>query len=86
VAGAAVFQIDDWDREVADWARREQPIFGNDAAQWSDDLRSASSIAYVATVLLTPGGDDPASGSVTRQRALPSVSPRVARPASRPRP
>ena len=61
LAGAVVFQIDDWDREVADWARRETPVFGStgDAARWSDDLRSASSVAYAATVLLTPSGDEP---------------------------
>jgi membrane-associated phospholipid phosphatase len=59
LAGAVVFQIDDWDREVADWARRERPLFGSqrNAVRWSDDLRSASSLAYVATVLLTPSGD-----------------------------
>jgi membrane-associated phospholipid phosphatase len=70
VTGAAVFQIGDWDREVADWARREQPIFGNDAAQWSDDLRSASSIAYVATVLLTPGSDEPDEWFVNKAKGL----------------
>ena len=73
LAGAAVFQIDDWDREVADWARREQPLFGStqNAERWSDDLRSASSVAYAATVLFTPSGDDAASGFGTRQRAWP---------------
>lgn len=61
LAGAVVFQIDDWDREVADWARRETPVFGSteNAAEWSDDLRTASSVAYTATVLLTPSGDEP---------------------------
>ncbi|MFC5576867.1 phosphatase PAP2 family protein [Lysobacter niabensis] len=61
LVGAAVFQVGDWDREVADWAQRERPLFGSqrNAARWSDDLRSASSAAYVATVLLTPGGDEP---------------------------
>lgn len=61
LAGAVVFQIDDWDREVADWARRETPVFGStdNAEQWSDDLRTASSVVYTATVLLTPSGDEP---------------------------
>lgn len=60
LAGAAVFQVGDWDREVADWARRERPLFGSqrNAERWSDDLRSASSVAYAATVLLTPSGDE----------------------------
>ena len=69
LAGAVVFQIDDWDREVSDWAQRERPIFGSqaDAEQWSDDLRSASSLAYAATVLLTPSGDEP--GEWVRNKA-----------------
>lgn len=60
LAGAAVFQVGDWDREVADWARRERPLFGSqdNAERWSDDLRSASSLAYATTVLLTPSGDE----------------------------
>ena len=60
LAGAAMFQIDDWDREVADWARREQPLFGSqqNAERWSDDLRTASSVAYAATVLFTPSGEE----------------------------
>lgn len=61
LAGAAVLQVDDWDRDLSDWARREQPVFGSqrDAERWSDDLRSASSLAYVATVVFTPSGDAP---------------------------
>jgi len=60
LAGAAVFQVGDWDREVADWARREHPLFGSqrNAERWSNDLRTASSVVYAATVLLTPGGDE----------------------------
>lgn len=57
LAGAVVFQVGDWDQDVAHWAQREQPLFGSDAERWSDDLRSASSWAYVASVLVTPSGD-----------------------------
>lgn len=59
--GAAVFQIDDWDRRVSDWARDETPVFGSQhqAEQWSDDLRTASVVAHYATMIATPGGDDP---------------------------
>ncbi len=62
LAGAAVFQIGDWDHEVAEWAQRETPVFGSveDAAEWSDRLRSASAWSYALTVLLAPGGDTPA--------------------------
>jgi hypothetical protein len=61
LAGAAMFQIDDWDRRVSDWAREHTPVFGSEAHadEWSDDLRSASVLAHWATMLATPGGDDP---------------------------
>jgi hypothetical protein len=59
--GAATFQIDDWDRRTADWARENTPVFGStgNAEQWSDDLRSASAWAHYITIVATPGGDDP---------------------------
>lgn len=60
LAGAAVFQIDGWDRKVSDWARDNTPIFGSQQAadDWSDYLRTASSVAYFSTVLTTPGPDE----------------------------
>ena len=59
--GAAAFQIDNFDRRTSDWAREHTPVFGsqNSAKDWSDDLRSASSVAHYATILATPSGDDP---------------------------
>lgn len=59
--GAAAFQIDNFDRRTSDWAREHTPVFGsqNSAKDWSDDLRSASSFAHYATIIATPGGDDP---------------------------
>lgn len=61
IAGAALLQIDDWDRDIADWAREETPIFGSvdNAARWSDDLKTASVVAFHVTALATPGGDTP---------------------------
>jgi membrane-associated phospholipid phosphatase len=58
--GAAVFQIDDWDRRTSDWARENTPVFGSelDAEDWSDDLRTASVVAHYATILATPSGAD----------------------------
>jgi len=58
--GAAVFQIDDWDRRTSDWAREDTPVFGSqsNADQWSDDLRKASAVANYITVLATPSGSD----------------------------
>ena len=29
LAGAAGLQIDNWDRDVSDWARRETPLYGS---------------------------------------------------------
>ncbi len=57
LAGAALFQIDGWDRKVSNWARDETPVFGSQqsAQRWSDHLRTASSVAYFTTVLATPG-------------------------------
>jgi membrane-associated phospholipid phosphatase len=60
LAGAAVFQIEDFDERTADWAREHTPIFGSqrNAEQWSDDLRTASAVVHYATVAATPSGDD----------------------------
>jgi len=59
--GAAVFQVDGWDRKVSNWARVHAPLFGSerDAVDWSDRLRTVSGYVYVASVLATPSGDDP---------------------------
>ena len=59
--GAALFQVDGWDRKVSNWARVHTPLFGSerDAIDWSDRLRTASGYVYVASVLATPSGDDP---------------------------
>lgn len=58
LAGAAGLQIDDFDRRISGWARRETPVFGSQAqaARWSDGLRSTAAVADFATVLLTPSG------------------------------
>lgn len=68
--GAAVFQIDDWDRRVSDWAREQTPVFGSQAQaeRWSDDLRTASVVAHYATIIATPGGDDPGQWVVSKAR------------------
>lgn len=61
LVGAAVFQIDNFDRRTSDWARQHTPVFGSQrsAQDWSDDLRSFSAFAHYATILATPSGDDP---------------------------
>jgi len=68
--GAAVFQIDDWDRKVSDWAREHTPVFGSqsNAEAWSDDLRTASVLAHYATILATPGGSDPEEWMIAKAK------------------
>ena len=58
LAGAAAFQLNDFDRRVSNWARTHTPVFGSQegAEQWSDDLRSAAGLAALATFLATPSG------------------------------
>ncbi len=61
LAGAAVFQIDDWDRRTSDWAREHTPVFGSEenAEDWSDHLRNASVLTHYVTIAATPSGPDP---------------------------
>lgn len=59
LAGAAALQIGDADDEIADWARREHPVFGSkhtakDASDW---LRLASVGSYVGIGLAAPASD-----------------------------
>jgi hypothetical protein len=68
--GAGLMQIDNWDRQVSDWAREETPVFGSqeNAEDWSDDLRSASGIAFHASLLATPSGSEPAEWLLNKAR------------------
>jgi membrane-associated phospholipid phosphatase len=61
LAGAAVFQVDNWDHRTANWAQERTPVFGSQRAaeNWSDDLRAASVLAHYATLAATPSGDTP---------------------------
>jgi hypothetical protein len=69
--GAGLLQIDDWDRAVSDWAREETPVFGSQqsAEDWSDDLKSASTVAFHGSVLATPSGADPSDWLLNKARA-----------------
>lgn len=62
-AGALAFQIDDSDERVSDWALRHHPVFDDerDASKASDDLLTATKVAYGLSVIVTP------SGSLDRQ-------------------
>ena len=72
LAGAAVFQIDDWDRRTSDWAREHTPVFGSQqsAEEWSDDLRSASVFAHYVTILATPSGGEPRDWVVDKTKGV----------------
>ncbi|MFO7305594.1 MAG: phosphatase PAP2 family protein [Gammaproteobacteria bacterium] len=58
LVGAALVQIDDWDRRAAAWACRHTPVFGSqsDAERWSDDLRDASAALHYVTIAVMPSG------------------------------
>ncbi len=57
LAGAAALAVSDLDDDLADWAADERPVFGADAADWSDDLRTASKAAWLITALTAPSPD-----------------------------
>ena len=56
--GAAVFAIDDFDREVSDWAGEETPVFGSQttARDVSNILLGAMGGIAAATIVATPSG------------------------------
>jgi hypothetical protein len=56
-AVALLLQIDDLDRRISDWARRETPVFGSrdGADRTSDVLLKASVVPYATVLILTPG-------------------------------
>jgi membrane-associated phospholipid phosphatase len=55
-AGALIFSLGDLDREVSDWARDEQPLFGGEADQAGDWLLGGISGLYLGSALLTESG------------------------------
>lgn len=59
LAGAAVLTFDDWDEEISDWARDEQPVFGStDAAiDAAGDLRHMLYLGWLASMAATLSGE-----------------------------
>ncbi len=57
--GAGVVSIDDWDREISDWAVDNTPVFGSTdrALQASDNLKTLTTVAMAGTALAVPNGD-----------------------------
>jgi hypothetical protein len=72
LAGAAGLQIDNWDRDVSDWARRETPLYGSkvNAESWSDDLRDVALLAEATTVMLAPSSDDTGHWAANKARGI----------------
>jgi len=58
-AGAAILQIDNWDRRISRWATDTTPLFGSQAHanDWSNYLLYTSGTIYATTVLLAPSGE-----------------------------
>jgi membrane-associated phospholipid phosphatase len=70
LVGAAVLQIDDWDRRVSNWARKQTPVFGSqaNADDWSDGLLTASAVAHYATLFATPSGTEARDWGVNKTK------------------
>ena len=70
--GAALFQIDDFDHKVSDWAVRRTPIFGSTggATDASNYLLWTTWAAGGATTIATPSGDDPGEWFLDKGRGI----------------
>jgi membrane-associated phospholipid phosphatase len=70
--GAAVFQIDDFDRRVSSWAMSRTPIFGSmgTASDASNYLLWTGWAAGGATTIATPSGDDPGQWLLDKVRGI----------------
>jgi len=69
---AAVIQIDNADERISKWASKHTPVFGSQerANDASDLMVDATGIAYLATTLATPGGDDAKEWTVSKSKGL----------------
>jgi len=72
LAGAAGLQVNNWDRDVSDWARRETPLYGSrqNAESWSGDLRNVAVLAEATTVFLAPSSDNTGSWAENKAQGL----------------
>jgi hypothetical protein len=58
-AGAAVFGLTGLDENVSNWASENTPLFGtqDNAGKASDNLRDASEVCWIVTIILVTSGD-----------------------------
>lgn len=59
LAGAAVMQIDNWDRPLSEWAVDHTPVYDSvqTADDWSNDLEGTAGLLYIGSVFAAPSGD-----------------------------
>jgi membrane-associated phospholipid phosphatase len=71
-AGAAVFTIDDFDQKTSDWAVKYAPVFGTEenAREATEILVGTLEAEVLATLLLTPSGDDARQWTFSKARGL----------------
>ncbi|MFK7914354.1 MAG: phosphatase PAP2 family protein [Pseudomonadales bacterium] len=54
LAGAGLLALGSLDEDLAEWASREQPVFGANAADRSDDLRDFATLSFFASAAFAP--------------------------------
>ncbi len=70
--GALAFQIGRADRNLAQWAARQTPLFGSqqNANRMSDDLRLAASAAWITSAAAAPSGDTAEDWWIAKAKGL----------------
>lgn len=70
VGSALLLQVDHADERLSDWAIDHTPIYGSnvDAADASDSVRKLSIIAFRASVLATPSGNEPVDWTLSKAK------------------
>jgi hypothetical protein len=67
-AGALAFQVGDLDESLSQWAMRNTPVYGSQdtASQAGHVIRVTSEVLWLASVLATPGGDQPLHWTIAK--------------------
>lgn len=72
LSGAVVLGVADLDDNISEWAVREQPLFGSNAADVSDDLLTASLGVWALSAVLAPADStgDKLRGAATQAGSI----------------